>query len=55
MKHFIGGYGLGFIFIFVWAMVFGSYERQKMNAGIAMIFASIFAVPFGLAAWGLLP
>ena len=55
MKHLIGGYSVGFIILFAWIMERGSYDGGRVNAGIALILASIFAVPFGLAAWGLLP
>ena len=55
MKHFIGGYSVGFCVIFAWVMERGSYNRQKPDAAMSMIFAAIFATPFGLATWGLLP
>ena len=54
MKHLIGGYCVGFIALFYWIMERGSYDGQRVNAGIALILASIFAIPFGLATWGLL-
>jgi hypothetical protein len=49
MKHFIGGYALGFIITFFWSM-----ERARRGGGDSMVFAAIIGLPFGLAAWGLM-
>lgn len=49
MKHFIGGYALGFIIVLFWGL-----ERARINVGDSSILAAIFGIAFGLAAWGLL-
>lgn len=50
MKHFIGGYAFGSVFIIAWGL-----ERAKRDMGDCIILAALTGWIFGLAAWGLLP
>lgn len=50
MKHFIGGWALGFVVVF-----FYSLERCKKNGLEGIILGLVFGLPFAFLAWGLLP
>ena len=53
MKHFIGGWAAGFIFLSFLAI--RSAIKEKKTGTVDLVPMAVYAIAFGLATWGLWP